>query len=513
MNNAPAIFRSLIIYAICVPLAITVGYMLTDPLDYSTAAIYGMLALTLSLPILLRWHYPLMLLCFNTGMVVFFVKGSPSLGLVMVALSLGISTLERILSREKSFIRVPQVTWPLLCLVLVVVFTAKLTGGFGFKAFVSDVYGGRKYLNVLAGIATYFAFTAQRIPPKMAKLYLSLYLLGWLATAVGDLFPITPSWLWYIFWVFPPSGSPEDPFEVGVTRLNGVGLASCAILFWLLAMYGLRGILLGGKLWRPVLLALAFGLSFLGGFRLMLFGTIFSFGMFFFLERLHRTKLLLVFALVATLGAVAVVPLARHLPYTFQRTLAFLPLDISPDAKQSADDSTQWRIDMWKALLPQIPPHLLLGKGYAISLEDFQMMGHDVAFHAADASQQGLALASDFHNGPISVILPFGIWGAIVFLWLVIAGMWAMYCNYRHGDESLRTINTFLWVSCLLFIVRFFFLFGTLSTDMMYYAAMVGLSVAVNGGVRRTAPQPVQARQPMDYPAKILPHPRPVFHR
>jgi hypothetical protein len=73
MNNAPAIFRSLIIYAICVPLAITVGYMLTDPLDYSTAAIYGMLALTLSLPILLRWHYPLMLLCFNTGMVVFFV--------------------------------------------------------------------------------------------------------------------------------------------------------------------------------------------------------------------------------------------------------------------------------------------------------------------------------------------------------------------------------------------------------------------------------------------------------
>jgi hypothetical protein len=338
-------------------------------------------------------------------------------------------------------------------------------------------------------------------------------LLGFVTNAVGDLFPITPSWLWNIFWVFPPTSVSGDPFEIGLTRLAGVAFAATGVYCWLLAVYGFRGVLFGGKLWRPVLLALTFALTLLGGFRLMLFGNTFIFGMLFFLERLHRTKLLLVFALAATLGAVAVVPLARHLPFTFQRALAVLPLDISPDARQSADDSTQWRIDMWKALLPQIPQHLLLGKGYAISIEDFQMMGRDTGFRVVDASQQGLALASDFHNGPISVILPFGIWGVIVFLWLVIAGTWAMYCNYRHGDESLRTVNTFLWVSCLLYIVRFFFLYGTLSTDMMYLAAMVGLSVAVNGGVRRSAPQPVQARQPVVYPAKILPHPRPVFHR
>ena len=115
----------------------------------------------------------------------------------------------------------------------------------------------------------------------------------------------------------------------------------------------------------------------------------------------------------------------------------------------SADVSTQWRVDMWKALLPQIPPHLLLGKGYAISVEDFQMMGNDTSFHAVDASQEGLALAGDYHSGPLSVIIPFGIWGAMAFLWLLIAVAWAMYCNYRHGDESLRTINTYMWVSCL----------------------------------------------------------------
>jgi hypothetical protein len=432
--------------------------------------------------------------------------------MVMMALSLGISTLERILSSEKSFIRVPQITWPLICLAIVVMFTAKLTGGFGFRALGSAVYGGKKYINLLAGILTYFAFTAQRISPKNARLYASLYMLGGVTAFVGDLYPITPSWLRYIYYIFPPSVYNIPSFEVGVTRLGGIASAAVAILWWLLAMYGLRGILFGGKFWRPVLFALTFALAFLGGFRLTFFGNIFIVGMLFFLERLHRTKLLLVFALAGTLGTVAVIPLARHLPFTAQRALAFLPLDISPEARMSADDSTQWRINMWKALLPQIPPHLLLGKGYAISMEDFQFMGYS-AFHAVDESQQSLALSGDYHSGPLSVIIPFGIWGAIVFLWLLIAVAWAMYCNYRYGDESLRTINTFMWAFILLFIFQFLFLFGALNSELMPLAATVGFSLALNGGVRRPAPQPVQARPPMVYPAKIPPHPRTAFHR
>jgi hypothetical protein len=223
--------------------------------------------------------------------------------------------------------------------------------------------------------------------------------------------------------------------------------------------------------------------------------------------------LLLVFVLVGTLGTVAIVPLARHLPYTFQRALAILPLDISPEARYSAESSGQWRVEMWKTLLPQIPRHLLLGKGYAISMEDFQMMGSDVAFHTVDPTQQGLALAGDYHSGPLSVIIPFGIWGTMVFLWIMFAVARVMYCNYRYGDESLRTINTYLWVGCLLFIFRFLFIFGGMDADMMPLSAMVGLSIALNGGVRQPAPQPVQARQPVGYPAKIPPHPRPVFHR
>ena len=48
----------------------------------------------------------------------------------------------------------------------------------------------------------------------------------------------------------------------------------------------------------------------------------------------------------------------------------FCRLDLDPEARQAAEDTVDWRVNMWKALLPQVPKHLLLGKGLAISPEE-----------------------------------------------------------------------------------------------------------------------------------------------
>ena len=87
MNNAPAILRSLIIYAVIVPLALFIGYMLTDPLDRSSFTFYGILALILISPILLRWHHPLLILSWNLNATAFFLPGRPDVWLAMAAIS------------------------------------------------------------------------------------------------------------------------------------------------------------------------------------------------------------------------------------------------------------------------------------------------------------------------------------------------------------------------------------------------------------------------------------------
>ena len=484
MNNVPAILRSLITFALIVPFAVVVGYMVTQPLDYSTLAILGVLLLALFFPLLMRWHYPLMLLCWNMSAAAFFVKGSPGFSLVMIALSLGVSVSERILRPEKQFIRVPQITWPLICMIGVVLVTAKLTGGFGLRTFGSEVYGGSKYVFLIVAILGYFALTARRIPPQQVGLYVALFLLGGVTSFIGDLYPIMPSGLHFILWVFPPQRY-EGGFEIGTTRLIGVSSAAGVLYYYLVARFGFRGIFMGGKPWRLVATVLFLMVSFLGGFRSALLGAMLFFLIQFFLEGLHRTKLLPILATIGVCLVVLLIPLASKLPFTFQRTLAFLPLPLDPAAKMSAETSSAWRIEMWKALLPQIPQHLLVGKGYAITMEDYQMMGLDSSFQTTDASQGGSALAGDYHNGPLSVILSFGIWGAIVFVWFLAAGIRVFYRNYRYGDPSLQMINTFLLATFVAHVVFFLFIFGGLSSDMSGFIGLLGLNVALNGGVCR----------------------------
>ena len=513
MNNAPAILKSLVIYAICVPLAVIIGYILTDPVSFSTFAYEGVLALVLLFPLLLRWHYPLLLFSLNASIYMFFIKGRPESWIVMVVLSLGISLLGRAMDSQRRFIRVPQITWPLLCMLGVIFMTAKLTGGMGLHMLGSDVYGGKKYILLAVSILSYFALTAQRIPPERANLYVALFILGGVTSFIGELWRFTPSFLSFIFWMFPASNVTNAAFEFGETRLGGVASAAATFAFWLVAKYGLRGIFLSGKPWRLVLFFMGSTMILLGGFRIKILSFLTIFVLLFFLEGLHRTRALLAFMLAGTLVVVTIIPLASHLPFTFQRALAFLPLNLSAEARESAENSSQWRIDMWKALLPQVPQYLLLGKGYVITMEDYEFMGKDTAFQAVDASQQGLALAGDYHNGPLSVVIPFGIWGVIVFLWFAIAGMRVMYCNFRYGDESLRTVNTFFWANYLYGFLRFLFVYGSMTGDVMFYASTIGFSIALNGGVCRTAPQPVQAQEPMVHPAKILPRARPAFQR
>jgi hypothetical protein len=211
--------------------------------------------------------------------------------------------------------------------------------------------------------------------------------------------------------------------------------------------------------------------------------------------------------LLGIMGSVALVPLASHLPYTFQRTLAFLPLNIDPGARADAEGSTQWRLDIWMALWPQVPQYLLLGKGYSFSAETFnEFMGRDATFRSVDAGNNALALSNDFHSGPLSVVICFGIWGVLVWLAFWAAGFRVVWRNYKYGDPQLRHLNIFLFASFIGKCVVFLFIFGAISEDVAGFAGLIGLSLALNHGVARqqTQPQavPAAAKARLPLPAR-----------
>jgi hypothetical protein len=90
------------------------------------------------------------------------------------------------------------------------------------------------------------------------------------------------------------------------------------------------------------------------------------------------------------------------------------------------------------------------------------------------------------------VVIPFGIWGVIALLWFWIAGWRALWKNYRYGDPALRTVNIFLLAYFIARVFQFLIVFGGLYGDIYYFTSIIGLSVSLNGGIRRPAPAPAR---------------------
>jgi hypothetical protein len=515
MTNPAAAMRVLITYALCIPLAIFMGYLMTEvgnhP-DYSNLFYVGLIAALVLSPIFIKWHYPIMVFALGCPMYLFFLKGYPPLWQVMVILSLGIAIVERTLNRDRHFMSMPSLTWPLLFIAATAIATAELTGGIGLHALGTAVAGGKKYIALLVGVATYFVLTSRPIPKAQRGLYVALLFLAGFPAFISDLFPVLPPPLDYINLLFPPSSITEGDISFGTTRLASFSTTAGVVAYFLLAKYGLRGIFLGGRLWRPVLFFTMLVLTMLGGFRLTFIGFTMVLTMLFFLEGLHRTRLLLVFVLGGMVCAGLLVPLANKLPFTFQRAMSFLPLNWDPIAKADAQGSMDWRLKMWHDLWPQVPHYLLLGKGYAISEMDLsQNTGYGTFANvdaAMNASQDSLALTGDYHNGPLSVLLPFGAWGAIGFLWFTLAGLRIVYRNYKYGDPDIKPVNALILALNLQHFITFFLFFGAFSDDIFSFAKMFGFSVALNWGMCGPKTQPAVVPQKKSF--KTFPRPQPL---
>lgn len=510
MSNALTILRSLVIYSLCLPLAIFLGYLLAMPMDaMSFTIVVSALCLPL-VPFLMKHHHLFLFMCWNTSIVLFFLPGRPGLGLTMTFVSFMFSIMQHVLNRNIRFLNVPSVTRPLIFLVIVVLVTAKLSGGFGARLLGGESYGARRYATLFAGIIGYFAMTAYRVPPGKAAVYVGIYLLGTITHLVGYLAPYVSSAFYPIFAFFPVDALPLAADSVvddrGMSvRMGGASLAAAATVFYILARHGIGGLFDYSERWSLSPISFRGGLGFnnpwrfgifllmiwlslsTGGYRgtLVMLGLTFLFQ--FYAEGLVRTHVLPVLLLMGVLAAALALPFVSQLPDNVQRTLSILPVDIDPAIRYGAQSTIDWRLDIWKRVLPTVPQYLLLGKGYAIDPAELSMLSDSFRRSAVDQSEAAI-LVGDYHNGPLSLIIPLGIFGVIGFLWFVWAGFRVVLNNLRHGDPELFRINCFLFAAFVAKVCFFIFIFGSFYSEFMLMTGLVGLSISINGGVAQPAP-------------------------
>lgn len=487
--NSFALTRTLIIYGIILPLAAILGYMLTTPEQSNSLAVVGLVAFALMIPLLIRWHHVILIFSWNAVVNFSFMPGSPHFWMLMAGLSLGFAMVNRILDRQGTaqFCHVPAVTYTLFFLTLVVLLTAKMTGGIGLRSMGSASFGSKGYFYILAAVIGYFALTSSPISSAKARFAPALYFLPGLTSLMSTLIYYVGPGFYFLYSVFP-SGEAVALASGGsdseIMRLGGLGGASTVIMFYLLARHGIRGILNVNQSRRLLIFVLVVAASLVGGFRSAFIFVLLIFVLQFYFEGLMRTRLLPVLVIMGTFCMVLLMLLGGRLPLSVQRSLSFLPIEVDPLVRASADNSTKWRLQMWEVLRPDLHKYILVGKGYAINPTDMYLTDLGVRSGRL-ASWEGSLLAGDYHSGPLSIYIPFGSFGVLAFLFFLIASIRALHLNYQHGDPHLRHINTFLLASFIARSIFFFFVFGSISSELFSFTGTIGLSVALNGGVKK----------------------------
>jgi len=314
-----------------------------------------------------------------------------------------------------------------------------------------------------------------------------------LTAVVGNLIYLAGPAFYFLYFIFPVDIAIEQAmedssfrgFDARFNRLPGFGIAATASLHFLLMRYGIRGILDFARPWRLILAVLLLGLSLFSGFRSTLLVLGLGFLVQFYFEGLFRTRFVIILSLATVLGLASIAAFARHLPVSVQRTISFLPVEVAPHVRDSAQGSLEWRFEMWKVLAEQIPQYFWLGKGYAIDPTDLYLAEQSMRRGLAKDYEVSL-VSGDYHSGPLSVLIPFGIFGAIAFVWFLCACIRVLYRNYILSDSSLKNINTFLLSHFVTRAIFYFVGFGAMNVDLVFFAGIAGLSIAVNGGVRES---------------------------
>src|SRR5581483_2407104 len=106
MANTFAVSRSHLIYGVCLPLAVLIGYLLAEPLESGSVAVVVLVMSVLSIPLLMRWHHPLLIFSCNAMILPYFVPGRPELWMIMVVVSLFFSVLNRSVGQDLKFFQV-----------------------------------------------------------------------------------------------------------------------------------------------------------------------------------------------------------------------------------------------------------------------------------------------------------------------------------------------------------------------------------------------------------------------
>jgi hypothetical protein len=488
----------LIPFLVAIPMALLFGFSLSTPESYLNilllAGFFGIMAL----PLLIRWHGILLIAAWNAPISIFLLPGQPQLWMLVACASLFLGSVATALSRNMAPEFLPKknhqekaVDRVLLVFLAIVVLTACYRGGFGSHVLGSETYGARKYLPLFFAAIGYFALSHIQILPSKANRVILLFFGSGALLCVSNLaFMAGPSFYW-LFYIFPVDYAMSQALDsADGTRLSGIAFGMSGIIYYMLARFGIRGIFTIKHPFRLLIFLAAIALSTLGGFRSLLFLTFLVLLVQFYFEGLFRTAFFPTFLLATILSLSVSIAFIHKMPLSVQRTLSFLPVEVDPSIRDFARSSTEWRLRMWTALMSDVPKYLVVGKGYSVDAYELALFEwHRNTGGGVFEDYDEQMIVGNYHSGPFSVLLSFGIPGVLAILAFWVVCIRLLLHNLSRGSPELIQINTTLLAYFVARVIFFLFFYGDISADLPIFCGLVGMSIALNKWQPQEEPQ------------------------
>ena len=353
--------------------------------------------------------------------------------------------------------------WFFLYMFLLVLVVTMVVRGVGFQVLGDSKQGGMRYVRLL--IAAALPIMIYYIPLRAKQWRFALIGMGLMALlpAVADgLFILSHGSVYHQFYFLQHGGTVGRVTEAAIAgegvRYAAGSRAAAGLLIVPYLAWSYQS-----NRWKYVVCVLiALALAASSGHRLSVITTIaFVWTYGFSTMKQHRIGYVLGTGLVAVFLMLLAIPLVNYLPYSVQRSLAWIPfLEIDPIARQSAAGTAHWRLQVWANALHEIPNYLLLGKGYAY---DGSLAAALLTMRASEVLIEWPKIMVAYHNGPLSLVIGMGLFGLIGGIGLLVA------TNLRHlvlmtrgewHDPILRRLHHVVYILFFLHTLSFLLIYG-----------------------------------------------------
>jgi hypothetical protein len=377
---------------------------------------------------------------------------------------------------------------------LVVTFVKNPTG---FALLGSDSVGARKYFSLGIAFLGYFMLSRCKIPAKWALGLPLVLACAWaLPAALNAIAIMSPELASVITRVYAvnvqDASSPLAATGALGSEARIFGLEAVAKPFFLALCSYYAPVTFVNPLFpfRALGFFVSFILAGLSGFRsaLLAMGGYMLVGTWL----RGRTRDILPMAAVGILMIVAMsfaVQSGARIPLTIQRALSVLPLGWDPEAVKTAEDTTTWRVDMWRDAWndPNYFKDKVFGDGFGFTYQELmlfanQMQGLQGLVGAA--SYEMFIIRGSLHNGPLSSIRYGGFIGLFLLTFLMI--MTAIYA-YRVVQVSKNTvympIALFVAIPLIYELFAFYIIFGAYDNHMIQYFLGLGMLNLISNSI------------------------------